>query len=72
MDQLEEMRQISRELWRKSQEDIAHKDDGAELNPYVLDSKGCGEAQFGRKGQKTSKIDNFGLKCQSLFPWTSR
>ena len=31
MDQLEEMRQISRELWRKSQEDIAHKDDGAKL-----------------------------------------
>ena len=31
MDQLEEMRPISRELWRKSQEDIAHKDDGAEL-----------------------------------------
>ena len=31
MDQLGEMRQIYRELWRKSQEDIAHKDDGAEL-----------------------------------------
>ena len=23
---------------------------------------GCGEARFGRKGQKTPKIDNFGLK----------
>ena len=40
MDQLGEMRQISRELWRKSQEDIAHKDDGAELNPCVWDSNG--------------------------------
>ena len=27
---------------------------------------GCGEARFGRKGQKTPKIENFGLK---VFPW---
>ena len=27
---------------------------------------GCGEARFGRKGQKTLKIENFGLKVCSL------
>ena len=30
---------------------------------------GCGEARFGRKGQKTPKIENFGLK---FFPLGSR
>ena len=29
---------------------------------------GCGEARFGRKGQKTPKIENFGLKVCSLGP----
>ena len=29
---------------------------------------GCGRARFGRKGQKTPKIENFGLKVCSLGP----
>ena len=29
---------------------------------------GCGKAHFGRKGQKPSKIENFGLKVCSLGP----
>ena len=29
---------------------------------------GCGEARFGRKGQKTPKIENCGLKVCSLGP----
>ena len=28
----------------------------------------CGKARFGRKGQKTPKIKNFGLKVCSLGP----
>ena len=29
---------------------------------------GCGKARFGQKGQKTSNIENFGLKVFSLGP----
>ena len=29
---------------------------------------GCGKARFGRKGQKTSNIENFGVKFVSLGP----
>ena len=29
---------------------------------------GCGKARFGRKGQKTPKIENVGLKICSLGP----
>ena len=46
MDQLEEMRQISRELWRKSQEHPAHKDDSDELKqacrPFSFPSQELG------------------------------
>ena len=29
---------------------------------------GCGKARFGQKGQKSPKIENFGLKVCSLGP----
>ena len=37
------------------------------LKPHILDSNGVGKTHFGRKGQKTPKIENFGLRVCSYL-----